>query len=99
MVAEMRDQRLFTRAVFVSQGIVIAVYMVSMLFATRSVISFQVIGAVVYFFVGQYVASPALGSAGVVMKRVCYGLALPGLLVSTVLYAHVSIASLIPRAL
>lgn len=29
MVAEMRDQRLFTRAVFVSQGIVIAVYMVS----------------------------------------------------------------------
>jgi cbb3-type cytochrome oxidase subunit 1 len=44
----------------------------------------------VYGFVGQYVASPALGSAGAVMKRVCYGLALPGLLVSTVLYAHVS---------
>jgi hypothetical protein len=48
------------------------------------------IGVVVYYFCGSYVASPALGSAGVLMKKVCYGLALPGLIVSTTLFIHVS---------
>ncbi|RAL65235.1 hypothetical protein DID88_001341 [Monilinia fructigena] len=46
------------------------------------------IGIVVYYFCGSYVASPALGSAGATMKKVCYGLALPGLLVSTILLSH-----------
>jgi hypothetical protein len=45
---------------------------------------------VVYYYAGSYVASPALGSAGVLMKRICYGLVLPGLIVSTLLYIHVS---------
>ena len=48
------------------------------------------IGVVVYYYCGSYVASPALGSAGVLMKKVCYGLALPGLLASVVLVTHVS---------
>lgn len=49
------------------------------------------IGVVVYYYCGSYVASPALGSAGALMKKVCYGLALPGLLASVVLVTHVSL--------
>lgn len=36
----------------------------------------------------RYISSPALGSAGLLMKRVCYGLVLPGLVVGVVLYVH-----------
>jgi hypothetical protein len=50
----------------------------------------QVVGIVVYRYCGSYVSNPALGSAGVLMKKVCYGLALPGVLLSTVLITHVS---------
>lgn len=49
----------------------------------------QIIGVVVYAFVGQYVSSPALGSAGILMKRICYGLAMPGLLITAILFTHV----------
>jgi len=42
----------------------------------------------VYYYCGQYVASPALGSAGALMKRICYGIALPGLLTSGLLLTH-----------
>ncbi|KAE8137477.1 transmembrane amino acid transporter [Aspergillus pseudotamarii] len=48
------------------------------------------IGVVVYYFCGSYVASPALGSAGVLMKKVTYGIAIPGLLASTIILSHVS---------
>lgn len=51
---------------------------------------YVVIGVVVYYYCGSYVASPALGSAGKLLKRVCYGLAFPGLCVSTLLFVHVS---------
>lgn len=46
------------------------------------------IGVVVYYYCGSYVASPALGSAGVTMKKAAYGIALPGLIVSTTLLTH-----------
>ncbi|KAH8728865.1 transmembrane amino acid transporter protein-domain-containing protein [Phaeosphaeriaceae sp. PMI808] len=74
IVSEMREPRLFTRALLVCQGSMTAVYIS--------------IGVVVYYFCGSYVASPALGSAGPTMKKVCYGLALPGLIVSTTLFIH-----------
>lgn len=76
IASEMRDPRLFTRSLVICQSIVTAIYIS--------------IGVVVYYFCGSYVASPALGSAGVTMKKVCYGLALPGLCVSTILLSHVS---------
>ena len=50
------------------------------------------IGVVVYYYCGSYVASPALGSAGPLLKKVCYGIALLGLIVSTTMYIHVSFA-------
>jgi hypothetical protein len=52
-------------------------------------ITYIVIGIVVYYFCGSFVASPALGSAGVTMKKVCYGLALPGLIVTVTIVSHV----------
>ncbi|WWC62324.1 uncharacterized protein I303_104920 [Kwoniella dejecticola CBS 10117] len=74
IAAEMRDPRLFNRSMFISNAIITSVYIA--------------IGTVVYYYCGQYVASPALGSAGVLMKRICYGLALPGLYVTVTIYLH-----------
>lgn len=50
---------------------------------------------VVYRYCGSFVSNPALGSAGVLMKKVCYGLALPGVLLSVVLITHVSVGSVL----
>ncbi|EOD52801.1 Amino acid permease [Neofusicoccum parvum] len=74
IVSEMRDPRRYTRSLIVCQTGVTAIYIT--------------IGVVVYYYCGSYVASPALGSAGVTMKKVCYGLALPGLVVTTTLLTH-----------
>lgn len=53
------------------------------------IIEIQAIGITVYYYTGQYVASPALGSAGTLLKRISYGIAIPALLVSGTIYAHV----------
>ena len=46
-------------------------------FHCPSLITLQAIGITVYYYSGQYVASPALGSAGVLLKRVAYGVSIP----------------------
>ncbi|KAF2124516.1 hypothetical protein P153DRAFT_370922 [Dothidotthia symphoricarpi CBS 119687] len=76
IVSEMRDPRMYTRAVMIQQSI--------------STCFYGVVGIVVYYYCGSYVASPALGSAGAMMKKVCYGLALPGLIASTMLVTHIN---------
>ena len=76
IASEMRNPRDYTKSLVIAQVIVALVYVV--------------IGIVVYYFCGSYVASPALGSAGVTMKKVCYGIALPGLVASCMLFVHVS---------
>jgi amino acid permease len=76
IVAEMRNPQHYVRSMLICQATVCTVYLV--------------IGVVVYTYCGSYVASPALGSAGPLMKKVCYGLALPGLLVSGTMVSHVS---------
>lgn len=76
IVAEMRNPKDYRKALVVSQSCVTCVY--------------TAIGVVVYYYCGSYVASPALGSAGTLMKKICYGIALPGLLVTAVLIGHVS---------
>ncbi|KAJ5747146.1 uncharacterized protein N7511_008842 [Penicillium nucicola] len=74
IAAEMRDPRLFTRSLIVSQ--------------IGSTVIYLVIGIVVYYYCGTYVASPALGSAGPLIKRISYGIALPGLIASTTIVIH-----------
>lgn len=76
IVAEMRDPHLYPRALALCQTVV--------------TITFLVVSVVVYYYCGSYVTSPALGSAGSTIKKVSYGIAIPGLFVSGVLLAHVS---------
>lgn len=76
IAAEMKDPKQYTRALALCQGFVTIVYIV--------------VGIIIYYFCGSYVASPALGSAGALIKMVSYGFALPGLLVSAILPIHVS---------
>ncbi|KAK8926878.1 hypothetical protein H634G_06623 [Metarhizium anisopliae BRIP 53293] len=74
IAAEMREPRHYTRCLLICQAGVTVTYVS--------------IGAVVYYFCGSYVASPALGSAGAVVKRIAYGLALPGLVATTTIVIH-----------
>ena len=71
----MREPAHYTRSLMICQSVVTATYIT--------------IGVVVYYFCGTYVASPALGSAGVLLKKIAYGFALPGLCVTTILVTHV----------
>lgn len=72
----MREPRHYHRAMLLNQTFVTVIYCV--------------IGSVVYWYCGQYVSQPSLGSAGTVMKRVSFGLAIPGLFFSVILWVHVS---------
>ncbi|KAI5451060.1 hypothetical protein NCC49_002548 [Naganishia albida] len=74
VVAEMRDPRQFPLALMITQMFMYALYLA--------------VGIVVYWYCGQHVASPALGSAGPLLKKVAYGLVLPALIASSVLYTH-----------
>ncbi|CAN9282283.1 unnamed protein product [Alternaria alternata] len=74
IMSEMRDPRDYNKAMYICQGTMTAIYII--------------VGVVVYYFCGSYVASPALGSAGPLLKRVCYGLAITGLIASTCLVTH-----------
>lgn len=83
IAAEMRDPSMYTRPLLICQGSITAIYIS--------------IGTVIYYYCGSYVASPALGSAGVLIKKVSYGIALPGLVVSTIVVLHVRRQVLIIR--
>ncbi|KAL2670805.1 hypothetical protein Neosp_014607 [[Neocosmospora] mangrovei] len=74
IAAEMRDPRQYTKALVLCQSTVTVTYII--------------IGIIVYYHCGSYVASPALGSAGPVIKKIAYGLALPGLLAGATINAH-----------
>lgn len=76
IVSEMRNPKHYTRALALCQSVISFVYLV--------------VGIIVYYYCGSYVTSPALGSAGKTIKKVSYGIALPGLVVSGILLAHVS---------
>ncbi|KAL1409560.1 hypothetical protein Q8F55_003545 [Vanrija albida] len=85
IVSEMREPKQYTRSMLSSMAFLTGVYVA--------------IGTVVYYYCGQYVSSPALGSAGPLMKKVCYGIAIPGLLASLTLYGHLAGKALFVRIL
>lgn len=64
-----------------------------------STVFYVLVASVVWASVGCYIASPALGSAGPVIKKVCYIIAFPGLLAGAILYMHVSAKYLFVRLL
>lgn len=41
-------------------------------------------------YCGDYVASPALGSAGPLLKKICYGLSIPALVITAVMYVSLT---------
>ncbi|KAK8147567.1 hypothetical protein G3M48_001385 [Beauveria asiatica] len=76
IVSEMRDPRLYAKALTICQIVV--------------TITYVTVGIVVYYSCGSYVASPALGSAGKTVKQISYGIALPGLVVGATLFTHMA---------
>lgn len=76
-VSEMRDPREYSKALIFSHTMVTITYVIS--------------GVIIYYYCGTYVASPALGSAGRLVKQISYGIALPGLFVGATLCTHVSL--------
>ncbi|KAF5679909.1 neutral amino acid permease [Fusarium heterosporum] len=76
IAAEMRDPRHYTKAMMLCQSVATFTYIV--------------VGIVIYYYCGSYVASPALGSAGKTIKQVAYGLTLPGLIAGATINAHVT---------
>jgi hypothetical protein len=74
----MREPKLYTRAMLLAQSVITGVLIVRSQsdrlsrrsLSDRALSLLQVIGVLVYVFVGQYVSSPALGSAGPLMKKV-----------------------------
>ncbi|KAF5636633.1 neutral amino acid permease [Fusarium sp. NRRL 25303] len=85
IAAEMRDPRHYTKAMLLCQSVATATYII--------------VGVIIYYYCGSYVASPALGSAGKTIKQVAYGLALPGLIVGATINAHVTGKYVFVRAL
>ncbi|KAI9044662.1 putative aspartate transaminase [Aspergillus affinis] len=45
---------------------------------------------VIYYFVGPNVKSPALSSAGPLLRKICYGIAIPTVLIAGVIAGHVA---------
>lgn len=75
IISEMRNPRMYKRAMLINQAFVTTVYIV--------------IASVVYWYCGKYVTQPALGSAGPLMKKIAYGLSIPGLFFSVFLWIHI----------
>ncbi|WVQ81555.1 hypothetical protein IAT38_003679 [Cryptococcus sp. DSM 104549] len=85
VIGEMRRPKDYDKSLYWCQSIVTATYLT--------------IGIVVYYYCGQYLANPALGSAGSIIKKVAYGIALPGLFVSVTIYTHVGAKMIFVRLL
>jgi len=76
----MRNPRDYPKAVITGQSFVTIIYFV--------------VAVTVYCTAGIWVASPALGTAGTLIKRIAYGISLPGLIFSAIMYTHVRLTSL-----
>ncbi|KAF2178130.1 amino acid transporter [Zopfia rhizophila CBS 207.26] len=74
--AELKNPRDFTKALFAMQGFAIIFYLV--------------ISAFIYFFAGPHVSSPALGSASPLVTKICFGIALPTIVVAGVVNGSVA---------
>ena len=68
VIAEMKRPQDFKKAAIIVAALVGSIYL-----------SFSM---VLYYWCGQWIASPSLGSAGPLLKKVAYGIALPSLVVS-----------------
>ncbi|RMJ25845.1 amino acid transporter [Aspergillus sp. HF37] len=75
-ISELEDPAEYPKALCLLQGTDISLYLVT--------------AVVIYCYAGQEVTSPALGSAGEVVKKVAYGIALPTILIGGIVNGHVA---------
>lgn len=54
-----------------------------------ALIFYLVVAVVIYTFAGQHVTAPALGSASPLVRKVCYGIALPTIVVAGVINGNI----------
>ncbi|CAN6656271.1 hypothetical protein TRVA0_029S00100 [Trichomonascus vanleenenianus] len=74
--AEMKEQKKYILSLYLGQAFVVFNYIAT--------------SCIIYGRVGQFVVSPALGSAGILIKKICYGIALPELIFSSFFQAHIA---------
>ncbi|UPX17007.1 uncharacterized protein EKO05_0007384 [Ascochyta rabiei] len=74
--AELRDPRDFKKALFFEQGIAVTFYMT--------------MSAVIYYYAGPLVTSPALGSASPIVTKIAFGFAIPTIIVAGVVNGSVA---------
>ncbi|KAI9926225.1 hypothetical protein MW887_004688 [Aspergillus wentii] len=74
--SELKDVKEFPKSLFMLQGIEICLYIAATV--------------VLYYYAGADVASPALGSASPIVRKVAYGIALPTILIAGVVNGHVA---------
>ncbi|RAH67450.1 amino acid transporter [Aspergillus aculeatinus CBS 121060] len=82
-IAEMKNPKDFPKSLCMLQAFEIVLYTVA--------------SAVIYRYAGQDVKSPALGSAGPVVRKVAYGVAIPTIVVAGVVLGHVAIKNVYVR--
>jgi hypothetical protein len=85
IIAEMRRPQDFRKAVYVNGVLVGAMYLT--------------FSAVIYRYCGQWITTPAFGSSGVTIMKICYGIAMPGMVIGNGLYQHVAAKYLFVRIL
>lgn len=85
VISEMRKPRDYRKACIVAGILVGAMYL------TFSLVIFR--------WCGQWLATPAFGSAGQTIKKVSYGIALPGLVIGVGIYQHVAAKLIFVRVL
>lgn len=74
VISEMKNPRDYNKSLAVCQ------------FLTMGL--FTTVAIVIYFKAGQYLSTPALGSAGPLIKKVSYGFGLLGLFASAIIFVH-----------
>lgn len=77
LIAEMESPKDFKKSLFMLQGFEICLYLTA--------------GVVIYYYVGNTVESPALTSAGPLMKKVAYGVAIPTIVGAGVVNGHIGL--------
>ncbi|KAL4756732.1 transmembrane amino acid transporter protein-domain-containing protein [Aspergillus foveolatus] len=83
VIAELKEPRDFPKALTLLQSIDITLYLVS--------------GVVIYYFAGDDVKSPALGSMKPLVSKVAYGVALPTIIIAGVINGHIACKSIYTR--
>lgn len=74
IIAEMKNPKEYRKSVYPVGVIVGSIYLS--------------LSMVVYYYCGTWIATPSLGSAGPLVKKVAYGIALPSLIVSAGIFNH-----------